>query len=237
MSRLSCLNTPYFVYVISNDELGLYYIGIHEGTPTDDGYMGSSKYLDEVRKEFSEYTFTRSIIAQFGNEAAAMSFETEAIASHRATDPEGLLNRSPNNSLNTWTHLGYGKLFGDDRARLDKVRAIIRPPLAVDGELMSMVITIKANGKAHGPGMPDADKTPIWHYNNWSPEMKKVYQSCEPGSYHFAAVIKMRGTKTNYQPFALVEKFADETEARIRSNLYSKRMSRAEYADFVFSKV
>lgn len=220
-------NPATYLYVISNAELGLSYIGIHTGTwgAEGDDYMGSSDYLDAIRREFHEYPFTKELVQQFERQSDAKEAETDLILYLRETNPTSLINRSANDGMHQWEPEGYG-LMTDPvlKSRLDKARRVVRPGVLVTGNYKNLILVKKENGTCHAPAMPHRDLTPIPKYKTWSPELLEVFYSLPPGCHHFATVLEI-GKSKNYRPLAYVNSFRTEEEARIASSHYANLSS------------
>ena len=217
------LYNPTYVYIIECSQLGLFYIGKHEGRWSDgpDGYMGSSDYLNAVRAEFKDFTFTKSLIEQFNNDTDATAFETEYIIIAREVAPNCLLNRAPNDGTHQWEHIGYGAITDTHlKDRLDRARKVVRPITLINGQYKCLIMVKKADGTAHAPFMPHRNLTPIPKYRTWSPELLQTYSNLPPGCYHFASVLEI-GRQKNYRPLMLVEQFATEEEARVAGSAYA----------------
>lgn len=225
---------PTYTYVIHNDDLGLYYIGKHAGVWTNgpDYYMGSSSYLNAVRAAFPEYLFQKDLLAQFSNDEQAKLYETDSIQYAYNTDPAGLLNRSANDAMGQFEHIGYGKITKQaDKDRLDAARREVRKIILKTGEYKCLILVKMEDGSAHAPAMPWRDLTPIPRFGNWSPEMLEKYYSLPPGAHHFASVLDISKSK-NYRPLMYVESFESEEAARVRGSYYANLPS-AEYAQLI----
>lgn len=238
----SFFNPPTYVYIIENVDLGLFYIGKHAGIwgDPDDRYMGSSAYLNAVRAEFKEYTFTKSLIEQFDTDTEATELETQLILELHETHPNGLLNRSPNDGKNQWLHEGYGTITDPAlKKRLDAARKVVRPGTIKDGDFKCLVIMKTANGKAHAPMMPTSDRTPFRNSKYWSPEMLNAFDDAPVGGLHFFCKVHVSGWNAkrnkpyeNYEPLLFVETFASEDAARAAGSYYSK-LGNEEYLEIV----
>lgn len=229
---------PTYTYVIHNDDLGLFYIGKHAGVWAHgpDYYMGSSSYLNAIRAEFHEYEFQKDLLAQFSNDEEATKFETEAIQYCRKNYPEGLLNRSANDAMGQFEHLGYGNITKqEDKERLDKARRVVRKVVLKTGEYKCLILVKKEDGTAHAPAMPWRDLTPIPRFGNWSKEMLEKYYSLPPGCHHFASVLDINKSK-NYRPLVYVESLESEEAARVRGS-YLSNLPSDEYLELVNSLI
>lgn len=227
---------PTYTYIIHNDDLGLYYIGKHAGVWANgpDYYMGSSSYLNAVRSAFPEYVFQKDLLSQFSNDEEASKYETDAIQYAYKTDPAGLLNRSANDALGQFEHLGYGKITKQaDKDRLDAARREVRKLVLKTGEYKCLILVKMPDGTAHAPAMPWRNLTPIPAYGNWSKEMLEKYNSLPPGCHHFASILDISKSK-NYRPLMYVESFASEEEARECGSFYANLPS-AEYVSLINS--
>lgn len=240
------LGTPTYVYVIHCADLGLFYIGKHQGvykyTDGNDGYFGSSPYLDAVRNEFTDFKWTKEFLAQFSTDDEALAFETEQILFGYETDPDGLLNRSPNNVDIQWVHHGYGTMKDAGcRRRLDKVRRILRPDLTKHLGYKNLILMKRADGTAHAPNIDTPrkqdDRTPFRNSRFWSKEMLAAYDAAPAGGIHFFCRVhhgfKRDGSrKIDYEPLHFVCTYPSQQKAREMSSHYAY-LGEAEYVEAV----
>ena len=69
----------YTIYKITNKINGKTYIGKHQTTDLNDGYMGSGKLLKKVIEKYGLENFTKEILFDFNNEAEMNSKEAELV--------------------------------------------------------------------------------------------------------------------------------------------------------------
>lgn len=239
------LKNDTYVYIIYNDDLGLSYVGKHQGvwedTNGNDGYWGSSAYLNAIRAEFHEYEFTKELLAQFNTDEEATAFETETIIHLHNEYPESCLNRAPNDGTNQWLHEGYGSITSPElKARLVKARNVVRPQTLKHGDFKCLILMKGANNTAHPPMLPQNDRTPFRNSKYWSKEMLAEYDAVPEGNgIHFFCEVHVSGFNPksgrpyeNYKPLIAVEQFTSEQAARTSGSYYSK-LSSTEYAEEV----
>ena len=73
-AQLSCveninekLTTHYLIYKISNNLNGRYYIGQHQTTNINDGYLGSGKLIRQATEKYDLSCFTKIFLYDFDN--------------------------------------------------------------------------------------------------------------------------------------------------------------------------
>jgi len=69
----------YTIYKITNKINGKYYIGKHQTTNLNDGYMGSGKILNYAIKKYGLENFTKEILYIYDNEADMNAAEKELV--------------------------------------------------------------------------------------------------------------------------------------------------------------
>lgn len=69
----------YLVYKITNSINGKYYIGMHQTTDINDGYMGSGKRLKLAIKKYGIDSFVKEILHVFDNETDMRNKEKELV--------------------------------------------------------------------------------------------------------------------------------------------------------------
>lgn len=69
----------YYLYVITNLVNGKTYIGAHQTTNMDDGYMGSGKLITSAIKKYGLENFVKDIIEEFDNQDDMYKRESEIV--------------------------------------------------------------------------------------------------------------------------------------------------------------
>lgn len=120
----------YTIYKITNKINGKYYIGKHQTTNIDDGYMGSGKILNQAIKKYEIENFTKEIIFIFDNEEDMNAAEKELVVISEETynlceGGKGGFSYINKNKLNTGIRfsnkeqkVSSGRLGGIKRASL-----------------------------------------------------------------------------------------------------------------------
>ena len=69
----------YIIYKITNTLNGKYYIGKHQTTDLNDGYLGSGKLLKRAIEKYGVEHFTKEILHIFDNEVEMNAKEKELV--------------------------------------------------------------------------------------------------------------------------------------------------------------
>jgi hypothetical protein len=111
-----------FIYKWTDNKTGMFYIGIHKGTP-DDGYICSSKYMmEEYRKRPAD--FHRDIL-EYGTQRECQIKEKEYLKSVDAAKNLCYYNRS--NGVSPYQNYGPLSEESKEKIRLSKIGKK-RPP-------------------------------------------------------------------------------------------------------------
>jgi hypothetical protein len=89
----------YYVYLITNTIINKQYIGskvCYKNDPLNDGYWGSSKYLNEDYKIYGKEKFLKEIITHCKDKFSMLDKETEYIINFNTLSPNGYNRFLPN---------------------------------------------------------------------------------------------------------------------------------------------
>lgn len=89
----------YYVYVITNLLLNKQYVGskvCYKNDPYNDGYMGTSKYLNEDFKIYGLINFKKEIISFYDNVQDMLNAESEMMITLKTLAPNGYNRFIPN---------------------------------------------------------------------------------------------------------------------------------------------
>ncbi len=78
----------HYVYRITNDLNGKFYVGKHSTTDLEDGYMGSGALLSKAISKYGIENFRREIIEFFSTADDALAFEAEIVTEAFVKDPK-----------------------------------------------------------------------------------------------------------------------------------------------------
>lgn len=154
----------YTVYQITNSTNGKVYIGKHQTSDLNDGYMGSGKLILEAIRKYGEKSFTKKILHVFGTEAEMNAMEQQLVT-------EDFCNRKDTYNLCPGGQGGFGYINNNEpfrkqknlkaRAAADKIileRYGVDNPSKIPG--VGAKIS-KANKEAYASGRKQK-KTPDW---------------------------------------------------------------------------
>lgn len=77
----------HYVYQITNNINGKYYLGAHSTENLDDGYMGSGKLIIAAIKKYGVENFTKTILEFFDTREEALAKEAELVTREEVDDP------------------------------------------------------------------------------------------------------------------------------------------------------
>ena len=69
----------YYLYEIKNNINGKIYVGVHQSTNTDDGYMGSGIAISAAIRKYGIENFTKAILETFLSDAEMYAREKEIV--------------------------------------------------------------------------------------------------------------------------------------------------------------
>ena len=72
----------YFVYKITNNINGKYYIGVHKSEDPNDSYMGSGTVIKNAIEKYGVDSFSKVILEEYDTEAAAYTSEKKLVDMH-----------------------------------------------------------------------------------------------------------------------------------------------------------
>jgi len=101
----------YIVYKTTNKVNGKFYVGSHQTTKLDDGYLGSGKVLKLAIKKYGRQNFEREIICRCIDAKVMRIVETHFVKYHILRDKRACYNRS---------FSGTGAMLGEDNAFFGK---------------------------------------------------------------------------------------------------------------------
>jgi hypothetical protein len=92
----------YYVYIITNKILNKCYIGskmCYKDDPNNDGYWGSSKYLNEEYKIYGFDNFKKEILEYYNDKNSMLNGEGNFILKYKTLTPNGYNRYLPNTKL------------------------------------------------------------------------------------------------------------------------------------------
>lgn len=112
------MNKVHYVYKITNNVNGKFYVGVHYGTISD-SYMGSGKIIKQAIKKHGIHSFDKQILAVFEDGVSAFVYETKYIQDNNLHVSEECYNLSPNHNRpgNAVGGFTYEVLYGEDKAQ------------------------------------------------------------------------------------------------------------------------
>lgn len=155
----------YLIYQVHHKRSGKVYIGKHQTTNVDDGYMGSGLRLRRAIKKHGADAFTKTILHTFDNEAEMNAKEAELVT-------EEFCARKDTYNICPGGQGGFGYI---NRAGLSQPR---NGGLAHTREHMT-VIGAKGAQSFHQKRMEQPER-----YDTWSSNLRHVQQTTFLGKAH-----------------------------------------------------
>ena len=106
----------YYLYEIKNNINGKIYVGVHQSTNTDDGYMGSGIAISAAIRKYGIENFTKAILETFLSDAEMYAREKEIVN-------EEFLNRDDVYNLTLGGHGGFNHINRNKDAEYYKTRS------------------------------------------------------------------------------------------------------------------
>ena len=208
----------YTIYKITNKINNKYYIGMHQTSNLDDGYMGSGKLIKRAIQKYSIENFTKEILHVFDNEEDMKNKEKELVVinemSYNLCDGGhggfGYINQQPEKK--DWvlkgriaTNIVLKEKYGvsnssqidfvrrkiGEKAKLRHEQGLMKPPPSFLGKKHSEETKqkMKNNKIGHGVGSKNSQYGTCWITNEI--QNKKIFKGDSiPEGWRLGRIIK-----------------------------------------------
>ena len=120
----------YYIYKITNNINGKYYIGAHKSYIMEDSYMGSGKLIQSAVKKYGKDNFTKEVLFNFQSESEMYAKEAE-IVNQQFCQLEETYNMAPGGTGGTMTFNQKPHCAKHSESAKEKIRqaALRRKPI------------------------------------------------------------------------------------------------------------
>ena len=149
----------YTIYKITHKDSGKFYIGMHQTSNLDDGYMGSGKYLRHAQEKYGLNTFEKEILFIFEDHQSMVNKEKELVT-------EEFCARNDTYNIRKGGKGGFTK----ESSHLGRINANRKLWNNVEFRKKQSISTSRLNKVLHANGVL---KAPSWNGKTHSEETKR----------------------------------------------------------------